>query len=92
MGNTENLTARERMRLDMVYDDFDADLFNRRVTAKTLFKAFIQTLTDRWRNGINHRKLLTNRYYANDYAQFDLNHANAAWLFPLILLTLSQNN
>ncbi|MCR5078209.1 MAG: hypothetical protein K6A82_09260 [Prevotella sp.] len=43
MDNTENLTARERMQLDMVYDDFDADLLNRRVTAKTLFKAFIQT-------------------------------------------------
>lgn len=43
MGNTENLTAWERMQLDMVYDDLDADLFNRRVTAKTLFKAFNQT-------------------------------------------------
>ena len=31
------------MQRDMVYDDFDADLFNRRVAAKTIFKQYNKT-------------------------------------------------
>ena len=38
-----NLTAWEKMQRDMVYDDFDADLFNRRVAAKTIFKQYNKT-------------------------------------------------
>ena len=38
-----NLTAWEKMQGDMVYDDFDADLFNRRVAAKTIFKQYNKT-------------------------------------------------
>lgn len=45
MKQNQNLTAWERMQLDMVYDDFDEDLFNRRVDAKKLFNKFNQ-ITD----------------------------------------------
>jgi len=38
-----NLTAWERMQKDMMYDDFDRDLFNRRVLAKNIFKQFNRT-------------------------------------------------
>lgn len=38
-----NLTAWERMQKDMMYDDFDRDLFNRRVMAKNIFKQFNRT-------------------------------------------------
>lgn len=39
----EVLTAWEKMQRDMIYDDFDDDLFERRVAAKTLFKRYNQT-------------------------------------------------
>ncbi len=39
----ENLSAWEKMQRDMVYDDFDQDLFNRRVIAKNIFKKYNQT-------------------------------------------------
>lgn len=42
-SNDKNLTAWEKMQLDMVYDDFDRDLFDRRVAAKNIFKKFNQT-------------------------------------------------
>ncbi len=37
------LTAWEKMQCDMIYDDFDEDLFNRRVDAKKIFNKFNQT-------------------------------------------------
>lgn len=37
---TQKLTAWEKMQRDMIYDDFDPDLFNRRVAAKNIFKKF----------------------------------------------------
>jgi len=43
MGTLTDLTAWERMQKDMMYDDFDRDLFNRRVMAKNIFKQFNQT-------------------------------------------------
>lgn len=43
MSDAKKLTAWERMQRDMVYDDFDEDLFNRRVAAKNIFKKFNQT-------------------------------------------------
>lgn len=42
MENSE-LTAWEKMQIDMVYDDMDSDLINRRVWAKNIFKRFNQT-------------------------------------------------
>ena len=43
MEQNHNLTAWEKMQLDMIYDDFDEDLFNRRVDAKNIFNRFNQT-------------------------------------------------
>ncbi len=43
MKETQHLTAWEKMQRDMVYDDFDADLFNRRVAAKNIFNRYNQT-------------------------------------------------
>ena len=43
MVQNKNLTAWEKMQLDMIYDDFDEDLFNRRVDAKNIFNRFNQT-------------------------------------------------
>lgn len=40
MDNNKTLTAWEKMQLDMIYDDFDEDLFNRRVEAKNIFNKF----------------------------------------------------
>ena len=37
------MTEWERMRKGLVYNDFDEDLFNRRVAAKKLFKAYNKT-------------------------------------------------
>lgn len=34
MNNTKKLSAWEKMQLDMVYDDFDKELFDLRVAAK----------------------------------------------------------
>lgn len=46
MNSAQQLTAWERMQRDMIYDDFDPDLFNRRVEAKNIFKKFNQTTDD----------------------------------------------
>ena len=43
MEQNKNLSAWDKMQLDMVYDDFDKDLFNRRVEAKNIFNKFNQT-------------------------------------------------
>lgn len=43
MKDERKMTAWERMQADMIYDDFDADLFNRRVAAKSLFRQFNAT-------------------------------------------------
>lgn len=43
MKDESKMTAWERMQADMIYDDFDADLFNRRVAAKSLFRQFNAT-------------------------------------------------
>lgn len=43
MKDSITLTAWEKMQLDMIYDDFDEDLFNRRVDAKNIFNKFNQT-------------------------------------------------
>lgn len=43
MEQGQNLSAWEKMQRDMIYDDFDEDLFNRRVAAKNIFKQFNQT-------------------------------------------------
>jgi len=43
MERSQELTAWEKMQRDMIYDDFDQDLFNRRVVAKNIFKRFNQT-------------------------------------------------
>ena len=37
------MTAWEKMQEHQIYDDFDSDLFNRRVEAKNLFKEFNKT-------------------------------------------------
>lgn len=42
----QKLTAWEKMQRDMVYDDFDPDLFDRRVAAKTIFKRYNRTTDD----------------------------------------------
>lgn len=42
-SNDSTLSAWEKMQLDMIYDDFDEDLFKRRVVAKNIFKKFNQT-------------------------------------------------
>ena len=42
-SNDSTLSAWEKMQLDMIYDDFDEDLFKRRVEAKNIFKKFNQT-------------------------------------------------
>lgn len=42
----DGMSAWEKMQLDMVYDDFDADLFRRRVVAKNIFRRFNQTTDD----------------------------------------------
>lgn len=42
----DKMTAWEKMQADMVYDDFDEDLFNRRVEAKRLFRQFNATDDD----------------------------------------------
>lgn len=42
-NNGKGLSAWEKMQRDMVYDDFDADLFNRRVAAKNIFKQYNKT-------------------------------------------------
>ena len=46
MNNTKKLSAWEKMQLDMVYDDFDKELFDLRVAAKTIFKEFNRTTDD----------------------------------------------
>jgi len=43
MNDSITMTAWEKMQLDMIYDDFDEDLFNRRVDAKNIFNKFNQT-------------------------------------------------
>ena len=43
MNDSTTMTALEKMQLDMIYDDFDEDLFNRRVDAKNIFNKFNQT-------------------------------------------------
>ena len=40
------MTAWEKMQQHQIYDDFDQDLFNRRVEAKKLFKEFNKTTDD----------------------------------------------
>lgn len=42
----KDMTAWEKMQKGMVYDDFDDDLFLRRVEAKKLFKAYNKTTDD----------------------------------------------
>ena len=42
----KDITAWEKMQKGMVYDDFDDDLFLRRVEAKKLFKAYNKTSDD----------------------------------------------
>ncbi len=42
-NNGKGLSAWEKMQRDMVYDDFDAGLFNRRVAAKNIFKQYNKT-------------------------------------------------
>ena len=42
----KDITAWEKMQKGMVYDDFDDDLFLRRVEAKKLFKAYNKTTDD----------------------------------------------
>ena len=37
------MTEWERMQKGLVYNDFDQDLFNKRVEAKKLFKAYNKT-------------------------------------------------
>ncbi len=44
--DNQRLTAWERMQRDMIYDDFDIDLFNRRVEAKKIFKQYNRTTDD----------------------------------------------
>lgn len=46
MKQTQDLSAWEKMQRDMVYDDFDRDLFNRRVVAKNIFKKYNLTTDD----------------------------------------------
>ena len=43
MKDNTSMTAWEKMQHDMIYDDFDEDLFNRRVEAKNIFNKFNQT-------------------------------------------------
>lgn len=46
----------EKMQNDMIYDDFDTDLFNRRVAAKNIFNKFNQTTDEQVEK---HKQLLT---------------------------------
>ena len=40
---SNNMTAWDKMQANLIYNDFDEDLFNRRVEAKKLFRAFNAT-------------------------------------------------
>lgn len=46
MEQDTKLTAWEKMQRDMIYDDFDSDLFNRRVAAKNIFNRYNKTSDD----------------------------------------------
>lgn len=55
------LTAWQRMQLDMIYDDFDQDLFERRVQAKAIFKKYNRT-TD---SQADERRMLLERLFGS---------------------------
>lgn len=61
MEQEQKLSAWEKMQRDMVYDDFDRDLFNRRVEAKTIFKKYNRTTDD----DVEERKDLLKRLFGS---------------------------
>ena len=61
MEQNKNLTAWEKMQLDMIYDDFDEDLFNRRVEAKNIFNKFNQTTDEQ----VEERKVLLKQLFGS---------------------------
>lgn len=46
LKNTDKMTEWDKMQEHQIYDDFDADLFDRRVEAKKLFKEYNRTTDD----------------------------------------------
>ena len=61
MEQGEKLSAWEKMQRDMVYDDFDRDLFNRRVEAKTILKKYKRPTDD----DVEERKVLLKQLFGS---------------------------
>ncbi|MDO5449691.1 MAG: sugar O-acetyltransferase [Akkermansia sp.] len=69
-GNN-GLSAWEKMQRDMIYDDFDEDLFHRRVAAKTIFKQYNKTTDEQVEERRRLMESLFGRVGSNVYVEPD---------------------